>query len=201
MTHAALEALLLVCAPNVAPSTMHAIIQAESAGNPHAVNINGPWLARASSAVDAARAARWALSKGYSVDLGLMQVNSRNLHMLGLTIEQALEPCTNLRAGAAILSANYATAAERHGPGQAALLAAISAYNTGNHTKGFSNGYVARVVAKHRQILRARDRYRSARQDNAREAAGVAESCTSLREKREGRENLCNKTQPVAVAR
>lgn len=169
MTHAALEALLLVCAPNVAPSTLHAIVQAESAGNPHAININGPWVARASSAVDAARAARWAIAKGYSVDLGLMQVNSRNLRMLGLTVEQVLEPCANIRAGAAILTANYASAAERHGPGQKALLAAISAYNTGNHTKGFSNGYVARVVAKHRALRRAATR------------AGVADSCGAFR--------------------
>ena len=33
-------ALIMVCAPNVAPSTIQEIIRVESAGNPLAVNIN-----------------------------------------------------------------------------------------------------------------------------------------------------------------
>jgi type IV secretion system protein VirB1 len=75
-----------------------------------------------------------------------MQINSRNLPALGYTIEQALEPCNNVRGGAAILTANYAQAVQQYGAGQRALLAAISAYNTGNFWSGFRNGYVGRVT-------------------------------------------------------
>ena len=73
-----------------------------------------------------------------------MQVNSRNLRALGISILQAFDPCTNISAGATILSADYANASRLRGPGQAALQAALSAYNTGDFYRGFENGYVAR---------------------------------------------------------
>jgi type IV secretion system protein VirB1 len=104
-------------------------------------------------AKDAAALARAAIAAGYSVDLGLMQVNSRNLSMLGYTVEEMFEPCTNLKAGATILTANYTTAAARHGDGQEALRAALSAYNTGNFRNGFLNGYVAKYYGP--QAVRA----------------------------------------------
>jgi type IV secretion system protein VirB1 len=73
-----------------------------------------------------------------------MQVNSRNLAALGTTVEQVLDPCTNLQAAATILTADYAEAARTRGDGQPALQAALSAYNTGDFYRGFANGYVAR---------------------------------------------------------
>src|SRR6202012_4015163 len=82
------------------------------------------------------------------VDLGLMQVNSRNLAALGYSIWQILDPCTNIRGGASILTADYAEAARSRGEGQAALEAALSAYNTGDFDRGFSNGYVARYFPR-----------------------------------------------------
>jgi type IV secretion system protein VirB1 len=78
-----------------------------------------------------------------------MQVNSRNLVALGMTVERVLDPCTNIRSGAAILAADYAEAARRYGEGQAALQAALSAYNTGDFSRGFGNGYVARYYGLH----------------------------------------------------
>jgi type IV secretion system protein VirB1 len=94
---------------------------------------------------EAAALARRYIAQGYSIDLGLMQVNSRNLAQLGYTIEQVLDdPCTNIRAGAAVLTADYAAAVQTHGEGQAALQAALSAYNTGDFYRGFANGYVDR---------------------------------------------------------
>ncbi len=58
-------------------------------------------------------------------------------------------PSTRARtpAGAALFRDFYARAVKRYGYGQRALLAAVSAYNTGNFQAGFKNGYVARVVA------------------------------------------------------
>ena len=139
--------LIAACAPQVAPPTIAAIIRVESGGNPLAIGINGPMRLsrRPVDAADAARLARTIMQAGYSVDLGLMQINSRNLPGLGLTVEQVFDPCTNIRAGATILTRGYLGATRRWGPGQDALKAALSAYNTGNYEAGFRNGYVAKV--------------------------------------------------------
>lgn len=134
------------CAPNVAPQTLVAIIQVESGGNQYALGVNGnvKRLPRPTNAPEAARQARSYMNLGYSVDLGLMQINSNNLRGLGYTVEEVLDPCNNLRAGSRILSRGYTGAVKRYGPGQDALKAALSAYNTGNYEQGFKNGYVAK---------------------------------------------------------
>ena len=141
-----IPAALLACAPNVAPVTLEAVIRVESGGNPWAISVNGlrAQPAPAASAAEAARMAESYILRGYSVDLGLMQVNSRNLVALGTTVERVLDPCTNVRDGAVILAADYAEAARSRGDGQPALQAALSAYNTGSFYRGFANGYVAR---------------------------------------------------------
>ena len=141
-----IPAALLACAPNIAPITLQAVIRVESGGNPLAINVNGLRVqpAPAATVAGAARTAESYILLGYSVDLGLMQVNSRNLVALGTTVERVLDPCTNVRDGAAILTADYAEAASSRGDGQPALQAALSAYNTGSFYRGFSNGYVAR---------------------------------------------------------
>jgi type IV secretion system protein VirB1 len=141
-----IAAALLGCAPNVAPVTLEAVIQVESGGNPLALNVNGLRVqpAPARDAHEAAEIASRYIAWGYSVDLGLMQVNSRNLPALGYSIEQVLEPCTNIRGGAVVLTADYAEAVRTQGEGQPALQAALSAYNTGSFYRGLANGYVAR---------------------------------------------------------
>lgn len=146
LSEAALAALIATCAPSVHLTTMAAVVRVESSGDPFALNVN---KARrqpppASSAAEAARVARWYISKGYSVDLGLGQVNNRNLGWLGLSIEEALDPCTNLAAGARILTDAYRRVSQGQPDAQAALKAALSAYNTGSPVKGFLNGYVAK---------------------------------------------------------
>ena len=142
-----IAAALLACAANIAPVTLEAVIQVESRGNPLALYVNGSAAQphHATDAKEAAELARSYIAQGYSVDLGLTQVNSRNLAELGYTVEQVLDdPCTNIRAGAAVLTADYAAVVRTHGEGQAALEAALSAYNTGDFHRGFENGYVAR---------------------------------------------------------
>jgi type IV secretion system protein VirB1 len=141
-----IAAALLACAANVAPVTLEAVVRVESGGNPLSINVNhiaGP-QPRPATLAEAVATAQAYVARGYSVDLGLMQVNSRNLAALGVTVEQVLDPCTNVRAGAAILTANYADAVRSRGEGQGALQAALSAYNTGSFHRGFENGYVAR---------------------------------------------------------
>lgn len=138
--------LLLACAMNVQAATLEAIVRVESGGNAIALNVNRLHGSqpRPSNLRDAARLAEGYIAQGFSVDVGLMQVNSRNLPALGLTVEQALDPCSNITAGGRILTANYAEAVRRLGEGQPALQAALSAYNTGDYSAGFRNGYVAK---------------------------------------------------------
>lgn len=140
------------CAPSVHPVTMVQVVRVESGGNPLALHVNGlsakqqPHPATTSEAISDAKA--W-IGRGYNVDVGLAQINSRNLPALGLTLEHVLgtsdaATCANLRAGAAILTTDYGRAAAQVGPGQLALAYALSAYNAGDFTRGFQNGYVAK---------------------------------------------------------
>jgi type IV secretion system protein VirB1 len=145
-----IAAALMACAANVAPVTLAAVIRVESAGNPLALHVNGlvgP-QPHPTTVADAVNEAERAIRLGYTVDLGLMQVNSRNLAALGYSIRQILDPCTNIRGGASILTADYAEATRSRGEGQAALEAALSAYNTGDFDRGFSNGYVGKYFGR-----------------------------------------------------
>lgn len=131
-------------APQVHPWTMDAVVQVESDGRVLALKVNRfrpqpPQPTTADAAVQTAEA--W-IARGYSADIGLGQINSRNLAALGLTVHAALDPCANLRGAAAILAANYASAVQWVGEGQLALGMALSAYNTGSYDRGFNNGYV-----------------------------------------------------------
>ena len=145
-------ALIMVCAPNVHPYTIQAIIKVESGGNYLAVNVNKkngvgyPLPTKFKSPDEAVSAAKKAISAGHTVDLGAMQINSANLARLGYSVEDMFDPCKNIAAGASILSESYALALPKHGNEQVALRAALSAYNTGSFSRGFSNGYVQRYV-------------------------------------------------------
>lgn len=134
------------CAPNVAPQTVAAIVRTESHGLPFALNVNGARQpARQKSAVEAAATAQRYIAAGYSVDLGLGQINSRNMRRLGLTWATVFDPCTNIAALGRVLSDNFRSVAEGRHP-QTALRLALSMYNTGSPSRGFRNGYVAKVV-------------------------------------------------------
>lgn len=147
-----MEPLLSRCAPTVAPSTMRAIVQVESAFQPFVIGT----LVRSKSGAqtlsrqpatrsEAVQWASWLLQNGYRFDAGPAQVNSIHFATYGLTPETAFEPCRNIAAGAAILTAEYRRAAAKFGVGQVALRAAISSYNTGHFARGIQNGYVSRV--------------------------------------------------------
>jgi type IV secretion system protein VirB1 len=142
----ALLALASQCAPTVAPETVLAIIQTESGGEQFALNVNGgKQPSRQSNAADAATTARRYVAAGYSVDLGLGQINSRNMRWLGLTWDTVFDPCNNVAALARVLTTNYNAVKAGRDP-QAALRVALSMYNTGSQTRGFRNGYVAKVI-------------------------------------------------------
>lgn len=143
---AAIFALASQCAPTVAPETVAAIIQTESGGHVFALNVNGgPRPARQTSAAQAAETAQRYIAAGYSVDLGLGQINSHNMRWLGLTWETVFDPCTNVAAIGRVLTLNYNSVKAGRDP-QTALRIALSMYNTGSQSRGFNNGYVAKVV-------------------------------------------------------
>jgi len=98
----------MMCAPAVDPVTMAAVVKQESGGQPWVLNNN---TTRKSvtfeSKAAAVAAAVAAVGRSESVDMGLVQINSKNLPVLGLSVEQVFDPCTNIAAGATILAAGY----------------------------------------------------------------------------------------------
>lgn len=135
------------CAPNVAPDTLEQIAHVESRGNPLAIHVNdagGVEYPTPKTLEEAAAIAARLIAEGHSVDMGLMQINSNNLDWLGMTPAEVYDPCLNVAAGGRVLTEAYQRAAVEFGPGQRALQAALSAYNTGSFTAGFENGYVER---------------------------------------------------------
>jgi len=139
--------LVMVCAPLVSSNTMMAVLQHESAGNPWALGVNGSHkFQKPTDYASAVLEAKRLIAKGASIDMGLMQINSRTMVNLGLTVEQTFDPCSNVYAGSVVLTRNYVRASEKFADPQSALLAAISAYNTGNFRSGFENGYVRLIL-------------------------------------------------------
>ena len=130
------------CAPKVAAVTMAAIVQQESGGNPLALHDNTTGRSyRPANLADAARLARTLIQAGHSVDLGLAQINSRNLPALGLDANQVFDPCSNLHAAQVILLGAWSQSG-------GSLRGALSAYNTGNTTGIAGARYSARVYAQ-----------------------------------------------------
>jgi len=141
--------------PGVHPETTAAIIREESGGNEWAIGINEAIdikksynLNRVKTKAKAQEVAKSLQENDYNFDAGLMQINSQNFLRMGLTAESVFDPCTNIKAGTAILKSFYEVASMKIGPGQEALMAALSAYNTGNHKSGFINGYVNKFYGK-----------------------------------------------------
>jgi type IV secretion system protein VirB1 len=155
--------LFMACAPNVAPQTIQKIIRVESKGNPLAINVNAKWVneldkygkpkrrkvtfqypIEVKTVQDAVTVAYAAIADGHTVDMGYMQVNSSNLKALGYSVEEMFDPCKNIAAGARVITEFYSQTKPKYSDEQSALLAALSAYNTGSYSRGFENGYVSR---------------------------------------------------------
>lgn len=146
---AELTLLISMCAPNVHGSTMTALVKHESGANPYAIGINKAERLKEQprSKAEAVRIAKDLMNRGVDFDAGLGQINVRNFKWLGLTAESVFEPCTNLKASQVVLRDCYERALKQYRPGQQALQAAFSCYNTGNFRNGFTNGYVGKVYA------------------------------------------------------
>jgi type IV secretion system protein VirB1 len=150
------------CAPGAPADTLLAIAKTESALYANAISINRPSAAarlagysdgqlvltkQPKDRKEAMYWLDWFARHRYTVSIGLMQVNSEMAAKFHLKPEQLLEPCANLRVGAAILISVYTDLAYQMGEGFPALDAALSFYNSGNSITGFRNGYMASVYA------------------------------------------------------
>lgn len=139
-------AMMTECSPNMHPVLVQAIVKTESNYNPFAIGVNrGNRLTRQPRSFgEAVLTAKRLLSQGVNIDLGLGQINSNNLNWLNLSVEQAFTPCANLQALQKVYLACYDKAGNT-GFGDR-VQRAFSCYNTGNLTKGFSNGYVTKAT-------------------------------------------------------
>ena len=162
-----LARLQSTCLPAAPLSTLRGVIEAESSGNPNAMQIDFPkallkrWnlpegtLRLRRQPTDQREALDWlAYFQSYDifVDIGLMQVSTAEAKRRGISPESLLEPCTNLRVGWQILEEDYRIEKKTFRPGQEALQHAISRYNTGDTQQGIANGYLARVLAAARRL-------------------------------------------------
>lgn len=151
--------LTLSCAPQVHADTVHALVRVESAFNPWAIGVVGGALVRQprhrAEALATAQALR-AAGRNFSVGLG--QINVGNFSRLGLTLNTAFDPCTNLAAMQTVLTECFDKAqriSRRSSVDQVGLRRALSCYYSGNFSTGFRHGYVRKVVAAARITTRS----------------------------------------------
>lgn len=137
--------LAMAHAPQVAPETIATFAQVESGLNPHALFDNTTRKSYApKSAAEASALAKDLLEKGHSIDTGLMQINSANFRWVGLNHITAFDPERSVKAGAEILKEAYLRCVDQ-GLSDDPLRCMASIYNTGNHRRGETNGYVAKI--------------------------------------------------------
>lgn len=150
MDAASFLALALACAPQVHVDTARALVSVESAFNPWAIGVVGGALVRQPGhRAEALATARALQAAGWNFSVGLGQINVGNFERLGLTLDSAFEPCTNLAAMQTVLAECFDRArppASTQSVHQAALRQALSCYYSGNASTGFRHGYVRKVV-------------------------------------------------------
>ena len=134
------------------PALINAIISVESNWNPAAINVNR-WEGENFQTDDIrknAAAVSMFIDHGYTVDVGLMLINSHYLKRFGVPPLDAFDVCTNVQLGEQILTDAINVATRQGRQGDDALRGALSIYNTGNLTNGFANGYVEKVWQQYR---------------------------------------------------
>lgn len=135
---------------NVPTEMIQQIIKVESNFNTFAINVNSKGKSVVTlypkTKEKAKKIATSYIDQGFSVDLGLMQFNSNNLLLKSfahLSLDEILDPCTNIKAGSDIFYNAY-IATDKSLPNNTRIQKALSVYNTGNEKRGFENGYVAK---------------------------------------------------------
>lgn len=150
------ESLAQKCAPQVAVDTLRAIVKTESAFNPFAIGIvpkpelkevNDELISRRHDTLESSVALAEDLrAHGYTFAVGLAQINTVHLPGLGLSLKQAFDPCTNLKAAASILTSCYQRALKVSKDKPRALKDSFSCYYSGGFSVGYRHGYVDKVL-------------------------------------------------------
>ena len=140
-------ALVEICKnPNVDSAIIRQIIRVESNFQEFTVNVNKLDSFVLKTKDEAEKTAKEYIKKGYSVDMGLMQFNSKNLSLPifnHLSVSDLFDPCKNIKAGSDIFFLAYQNT-DKNLNKEERINRALSVYNTGNQELGFRNGYVAK---------------------------------------------------------
>jgi type IV secretion system protein VirB1 len=160
---ATFDELAAKCAPSAALDTLQAVALTESALHPFALSLNYPatvaaynglqnqevYLSRQPETLaEAIHWTRWFHGHGYTVSIGLMQINSENAARFGVKVRQLFDPCINVAIGARMLGEIYSTTQHSAKPDVSSLMSTFSAYNSGSFTTALKNGYAATVMRK-----------------------------------------------------
>jgi type IV secretion system protein VirB1 len=167
---ASLTTLMTMCAPLVHPTTLQALIEVESAGNPYAVSVNYPQglrnagvelpqFSQPRSARDALELTRWLSAQGYSTSVGLAQINVEHLSRWALHLADLFDPCVNLAlAQRVLLDCDAAQATRGASSPQARLRRTLVCYNAGDSAAGARNPYAVNIARAAARRLNAQSR-------------------------------------------
>ena len=165
-----LAVLMMTCAPLVHPTTLHALIEVESAANPYAISVNHPQTLLSAgidlpdfdqphSAREALQMAHRLMAQGYILSVGLAQINIEHLPKLNLRLADLFNPCVNLAVAQRLLLDCDSGQSLRGGQSpRMRLRRTLSCYNSGDYMTGLQNQYAATVAN-----AAARHRHRTAR--------------------------------------
>jgi type IV secretion system protein VirB1 len=161
-----LFSLLAQCAPDVAPETLNTLISVESQRNPYAIAVvydkntkkeDHISFSQPASEIEAQNIITALQNSPFvkSFSVGLMQVNSANFKVYGITKSNMFNTCKNIEVGAEIFKSCY-TEAKRNNLNkkeQEILRIASSCYYSGNEKRGYqieANGtsYIDRINAE-----------------------------------------------------
>lgn len=148
---------LAQCAPQVSPVLMHALVRTESSWNPLAIgpDVGQPAIAQPGTLDEAVRTVKQLQASGAKFSLGLAQIHVSNVTRRGLTLEQAFDPCRNLRMGQTILFENYNQAIKEGYTGVDAVWAALRGYNSGGVNKPVSDKYANKIFTYMQRVAGA----------------------------------------------
>lgn len=153
-----LATLMLSCAPLVHPTTLRALIEVESGGNPFAVSVNHPQALRNAgidpptvvephSAQEALRLSKTLLARGFGASVGLAQINVEQLAEGHLRIADLFNPCINLAVAQRVLLDCDASQSQRGVlSARLRLNRTLLCYNAGDHVSGVHNPYASDVM-------------------------------------------------------
>lgn len=134
--------------PNVDTAIIRQIIEVESSKNQFAINVNKIGSFTPKTKDEAINLAKKYISNGYSVDIGLMQFNSKNLNSTlfsHYSVDDLLDACKNIKAGSDLFYLAYESTSQNLSKTQR-ISKALSIYNTGDEKSGLNNGYVKKYA-------------------------------------------------------